>query len=43
MQTFDSVGGLVHELCDQTAVVDRVILLHSALDGDTFFVYDDDT
>ena len=43
METLDSVGGLVHELSDQTAIVDGVVLLHGALDRDSLLVDDDNT
>ena len=42
MQTLDRVGRLVHELSDQTAIVDSIVLLHGALDRDSLFVHDDD-
>ena len=42
MERLDRIGGLVHELVDLTAIVDRLVLLHGALDGHTFLVYDDD-
>ena len=43
MQTFDRLCGLVHELGDETTVVDSVVLLHGALDRDSFLVDDYDT
>ena len=43
VQTFDRLGGLVHEIADETAIVDSVVLLHGALDRDSLFVDDYDT
>ena len=42
VQLLDGVRGLVQELRDQTSVVDRLILLHRALNRHTFLVDDDD-
>jgi len=42
MQTLDRVGSLVHELSDQTTVVDGVVLLHGAFDRDSLLIDDDD-
>ena len=42
MQRLNGVGGFVHELGDETTVVDGVVLLHGALNGDALLVDDND-
>ena len=43
VQRLDRVRRLVHKLSDQRTVIYSLVLLHSALDGDTFLVDNDDT
>ena len=43
MNSFDRVKSFGGELCDQTAILDRLVLAHCASDGDSFRVYQDDS
>ena len=43
VQRLDRVRRLFQELMDQSAVVDRLLLIHGAFDGDSLFVDNDDT
>ena len=42
VQRLNGVGSLIHELRDETSIVDGVVLLHRTLDCDTLFVHNDD-
>ena len=43
MEWLDSVDGFFQELVNETAVIDCLVLLHGALDCNSFFIDDDHT
>jgi len=43
MEWLDRVVGFVHEIFNETTVIDCLVLFHGTLDSDSFFVDDDHT
>ena len=43
VQRLDGTTSFVHELSDKSSIVNSIVLSHSTLDGDSFFIDNDDT
>ena len=43
VQRLNGTASFVHEIIDQCSIVNSIVLSHGTLDGDTFFIDNDDT